>query len=84
MKSILGKIEEYQEITGLECDNLDRLKLHVKCFYIKSKYLNEQDKILISKDICRMLKSEFIFCELTTNYDAIDILTEIKSKLSLV
>ena len=83
MKTVLGKIEEYQEITGLECDNLDRLKLHVKCFYIKSKHLNKQDKFLMSKDICRMLKSEFMFCELTSNYEAIDILTDIENKFSL-
>lgn len=83
MKTVLEKIEEYQEVTGIEGDNIDKLKLYVKCFYIKSKFLDTQDKDILAKGILRKIKSEFIFCDLTDNYEAIDILIDMEKQLKL-
>lgn len=79
MKLVLEKIEEYQAITGQEGVNIDKLKLYVKCYFIKSKFFNSQDKAILSQDILKMLQCELKFCELIFNYDASDIITDINN-----
>jgi hypothetical protein len=79
MKVVFDKIEEYQEITGQEGDHIDKLKLYVKCYFIKGKFFNDQDKAMLSQGILKMLQCEFKFCELTFNYDGLDIITDINN-----
>ncbi|PSU46207.1 hypothetical protein C9J12_19240 [Photobacterium frigidiphilum] len=79
MKVVFDKIEEYQEITGQEGEHIDKLKLYVKCYFIKSKFFNDQDKAMLSQGILKILQCEFNFCELTFNHDGIDIITDINN-----
>ncbi len=80
MKEALAKIEEYQTLTGQEGEHIDLLNLHIKCYFIKSKFLDNGDKSVLAKHIHNLLNIELAFCDSTFNYCAKDIILELITK----
>ncbi|WP_250132586.1 hypothetical protein [Vibrio crassostreae] len=81
LKVALNLLEEYQALTGQEGQHMDDLKLELKCTFIQSKWLGEDDRQNLRHRALKYLQLEEDFCSLIDNYPANDLIMELKSLL---
>ncbi|CAK2757816.1 conserved hypothetical protein [Vibrio crassostreae] len=60
---------------------MDDLKLELKCTFIQSKWLGEEDRRNLRHRAFKYLQLEEDFCSLIDNYPANDLIMELKSLL---
>ncbi|NOI55529.1 hypothetical protein F0248_21085 [Vibrio crassostreae] len=60
---------------------MDDLKLELKCTFIQSKWLDEDDRQNLRHRALKYLQLEEDFCSLIDNYPANDLVMELKSLL---
>ncbi len=71
-------IESYQAVTGQEGQHIDEFYLAVKCFFSQSKLLEIRDKESLKNRVLYHINQEERFCQLISNYEAEDIIQDIK------
>ncbi|EJC6861563.1 hypothetical protein [Vibrio parahaemolyticus] len=74
----LNIIEEYQALTGQEGSHIDKLCLALKCRFIRSKQLTEQDKITLKEKALCLLAYEVHFCKATFNFEALELMIKLE------
>lgn len=82
LKLALNDLEEYQTLTGQEGPHIDDLSLSLKCFFVKSKWLDEQDKLRLKQRALAQLEQETRFCQTTYNYEAEDVISSLACRLT--
>ncbi|WP_162200285.1 hypothetical protein [Aliivibrio fischeri] len=74
LDEVLNKIEEYQALTGQEGNHIDELRLFVKFYFIKSKYLENTERRTIELNLYRLLNIELQFSYHSENDDAYEVI----------
>lgn len=82
LKFALNDLEEYQALTGQEGPHIDDLSLTLKCFFLKSKWLGEQDKLRLKQQILTQLEQETRFCRTTYNDEAEEVISSLVDRLT--
>jgi hypothetical protein len=54
----------------------------LKCFFLKSKWLGEQDKLRLKQQILTQLEQETLFCRTTYNDEAEEVISSLVGRLT--
>ncbi|MCG9628676.1 hypothetical protein L1D34_28105 [Vibrio mediterranei] len=81
LKLALNDLEEYQTLTSQEGSHIDDLRLSLKCFFLKSKWLAKQDKLLLRQRALNQLEQERRFCRTTYNFEAEEVISSLVNLL---